>query len=91
MDENKVIVIFKSSLFQDEIDIEIPLNISANELIYGLNEGYKLMIDIDNPEDCYLRMENPIGLLRGETLLSEYGIRNGSVIYYERNKKTTQN
>ena len=81
MDENKVIVIFKTPGMPVGIDIEIPLNITANELIYGLNEGFKLGIDMDNPGECYLRLENPTALLRGDTLLEEFGIRNGSTIY----------
>ena len=83
MEDNKVIVIFKCKQVPEGIDIEIPLNISANELIYGLNQGFNLRINMDNPEECYLRMENPIGFLRGDTILSEYGIRNGSVISVE--------
>ena len=81
--DDKVIVIFKNKQFTDGVDIEIPLNISANELIYGIKESFALKVDIDNPEECYLRMENPIGLIRGDTKLSEYGIRNGSVIFAE--------
>ncbi|RKM57761.1 hypothetical protein D6856_13985 [Butyrivibrio sp. XB500-5] len=81
--DNKAIIIFKSKKNETGIDIEIPLNISANELIYGLNQGIHLGINMDDPEQCYLRMENPIGFLRGDTMLNEYGIRNGSVIYVE--------
>ena len=83
MDENKAIIIFKCKQFPEGIDIEIPLNITGNELIYGLKESFNLEIDIDNPEESYLRMENPIGLIRGDTKLIEYGIRNGSVIFAE--------
>lgn len=83
MDDNKAIVIFKSKGNESGTDIEIPLNITANELIYGLNQGIHLGINMDDPKQCYLRMENPIGFLRGDTMLSEYGIRNGSVLYVE--------
>ena len=81
MDENKVIVIFNCKQFPLGIDIEIPLNISANELIYGLNQSFNLRINMDNPEECFLRMENPMGFLRGDTILREYGIRHGSIIF----------
>ncbi len=83
MEDNKVIVIFLCKQYGAGLDIEIPLNITANELLYGLNQGMNLGINMDNPEECYLRMENPVGFLRGDTILSEYGIRNGSVIYAE--------
>ena len=78
--EDKVIVVFRIANMNVETDIEIPLNISANELIYGLNQAFHLRINMDNPDECYLRMENPIGLIRGDTILNEYGIRNGSVL-----------
>lgn len=81
--DDKVIVIFKNKHIPRGLDIEIPLNITGNELIYGLKESFNLEIDIDNPEESCLRMENPIGLIRGDTKLNEYGIRNGSVIYAE--------
>ncbi|RKM53850.1 hypothetical protein D6853_15035 [Butyrivibrio sp. X503] len=81
--DDKAIVIFKINQNEIGIDIEIPLNITANELIFGLNKGFNLGINMDDPTQCYLRMENPIGFLRGDTMLNEYGIRNGSVIYVE--------
>ena len=83
MDDNKAIIIFKRKGSDAGTDIEIPLNITANELIYGLNQGINLGINMDDPKQCYLRMENPIGFLRGDTMLNEYGIRNGSVLYVE--------
>lgn len=82
--DNKAIVILVNGRMNKGIDVEIPLNITANELIYGLNQALHLGINIDNPEECFLRMENPIGLLRGDTILSEYGIRNGSKIIIDR-------
>lgn len=78
--DDKVIVIFVNGKTQMGIDIEVPVNITANELIFGLNEAFKLGINIDNPEECFLRMENPIGILRGDTLISDCGIRNGSKV-----------
>ena len=83
MDE-KVIVMLKKNESDPGIDIEIPVNISANELIYGLNQSFNLGINMDDPKDCYLRASNPITLLKGEKSLEEHGIRNGSSIYTER-------
>ncbi len=79
--DDKAIVIFKKKNDDKGIDIEIPLNITANELIYGLNKALELGIDMEAPEEAYFRMENPIGLIRGDVLLREYGIRNGSILY----------
>ena len=63
-------------------DLEIPLDISANELVFALNMAYDLGIDTANIKDCYLKAENPIALLKGNKTLSEFGLRNGSVINY---------
>lgn len=65
-----------------KVDIEIPLDITANELMIGLNEGFKLGIDTSDLSKCYLKSENPIGLLRGNKTLREYGLRNGTIINY---------
>lgn len=82
--ENTIIVIFNYKKMNKKIDIEIPLNISANELIYGLNAGLKLGMDLTNVADCYLCTEEPRTLLRGDKLLEEFGIRNGTIINFER-------
>lgn len=65
-------------------EIEIPLNIRANDLIYALNEAFLLNMDINNLFDCYLVSENPIALLKGNKTLKEYRIRNGSNIIFTR-------
>ena len=63
-----------------KIDIQVPNWISANELVIGLNEAYGLGIDTSNYSECYLKAENPVAFLRGNKQLSEFGLRNGSVI-----------
>lgn len=63
-------------------DIEIPLYITANELVIALNKAYNLNIDNSNAKKCYLKAEKPIVLLRGNKTLAEFGIRNGTVIYF---------
>ena len=82
MDNENVIVIFKITKRNISIDLEIPLNITANELVGALNTAYDLKIDFSDINNCYLKVENPISLLRGDKLLSDYGLRNGSIIYY---------
>lgn len=80
--ENKAIIIFKIHKRNFEVDLEIPLDISANELVVALNSAYDLKIDITDVKNCYLKAENPIALLKGNKLLAEYGVRNGTVINY---------
>ena len=64
------------------MDLEIPLNISANELVIALNTAYELGIDTSDIKSCYLKAERPIVLLKGNKTLAEFGIRNGSVINF---------
>lgn len=67
-----------------EKDMEVPLNISANDLILSLNEVFQLEMPIDNIFSCYLVAEDPIAFLRGKKTLEEFGIRNGTTIIYKR-------
>jgi len=58
------------------------LDISANDLVNGLNIAYELGIDTSNIKNCYLKAENPIALLKGNKTLADFGLRNGSVINF---------
>ena len=80
--DNSAISIFKITKRDFEVDLEIPLDISANDLVNGLNTAYDLDIDISDVKNCYLKAERPIALLRGNKTLQEYGVRNGTIIYY---------
>lgn len=83
MSKDKAIIIFSNSKLNTTMDIEIPLDITATELVIGLNTAYDLGIDTSNIKNCYLKAENPIALLRGNKTLAQYGIHNGSVISYK--------
>lgn len=82
MNRDKVIIIFNNDKSKTSVDIEVPINITATELVIGLNAAYDLGIDTSDVKNCYLKMENPIALLRGNKTLEQYGIRNGSIINY---------
>lgn len=82
MSKDKAIIIFNNAKLNTTVDIEIPLNITATELVIGLNSAYDLGIDISDIKNCYLKAENPIALLRGNKTLAQFGIRNGSIINY---------
>lgn len=81
MNSDTAIVILRRCKHED-IDLEIPLDISANELVAALNAAYELGIDTSDMKNCYLKTENPIALLKGNRTLSEFGLRNGSIINY---------
>jgi len=82
MNAEKAIVIFNVVKKNYSVDLEIPLDISANELVVALNSAYELGIDVTDIKNCYLKSENPIALLKGNKTLAEFGLRNGSMIYY---------
>lgn len=75
-------IVFQAPKKKINIDLEIPLTISANDLVVGLNDAYNLDIDISDIKNCYFKAENPIALLKGNKPLSEFGIRDGSVIMF---------
>lgn len=80
--ENKVVIVFNILKRNITVDLEIPLDITTRELIIGLNQAFDLGIDTSDIKQCYMKSENPIALLRGDKLLREYGLRNGSIINY---------
>ena len=82
MNRDNAIVIFKIVKKKISVDLEIPLHITANDLVFALNEAYDLQLDTSGIKNCYLQAENPIVLLKGDKTLAEFGIRNGSIIYF---------
>ena len=82
--DNKAVVIFRILKRKQEHDLEIPLDISANELFVALNTAYELGNDAGDIKNCYLQAERPIALLKGNKSLAEFGVRNGTIIYFTR-------
>ena len=82
MEKETAIIIFNIIKRNFTVDIEVPLDISANDLINALNSAYNLGIDTSDIKNCYLNMENPISLLKGNKTLADFGMRNGSVINF---------
>lgn len=82
--EERATVIFNMTKRKEKVDIDIPLNITAQELVYALNNTFELNIDVNDNANCYFQMENPIALLKGTKTLKKFHVRNGSVIYFTR-------
>ena len=82
MGTERAIIVLNLIKRRQTFDLEVPRDISANELVIALNQAYELGIDISNIKNCYLKAENPIALLRGEKTLAEFGVRNGTRINY---------
>ena len=80
----KAIVEFINKNDNSKTELEIPINITANDLIIALNKAFNLEMDIENIFNCYLVAENSIAFLHGNKELSEYGIRNGTKIIFKR-------
>lgn len=82
MKTDTAIVVLKLLQRNQSVDLEVPLYITANELVTALNTAYELNIDLSDIKNCYLKAENPIVLLRGNKTLADFGIRDGSTILY---------
>lgn len=77
---NKIVVTIRIFSRKREEDIEVPVDITANDFVVAVNEAYKLGIDTNNVQNCFLKTENPIALLKGNRTLEEFGMHNGSII-----------
>ncbi|PID82958.1 MAG: hypothetical protein CSB15_00730 [Clostridiales bacterium] len=82
MEKDVVIINFNVAKKNINVDLEVSLNISANELVIALNKAYNLGINTEDIKSCYLKSERPISLLKGNKPLSYFGVRNGTVINY---------
>ena len=82
--DNKAVVVFKIMKRKKEYDLEIPFDISANDLVAALNTAFDLGIDTGDIKNCYFQAERPIALLKGNKSLAEFGVRNGTIIYFTR-------
>lgn len=82
MNKNRIVAVLFMKQQDKKIDIDIPLDITANELIIGLTKAFDLNIDTSDLSSCCLKTENPIALLRGDKTLADYELRNGTIINY---------
>ena len=64
-------------------DLQLPMNLSGNDLVVALATAYKLPINVNNPEELYLRTEDPISLIEGDATLEQLGLSNGTRIYFD--------
>ncbi len=80
MNETVVVVVHFPNKSMTE-DLEIPLSITANDLIEALAAIYQVPFDPDRIFSYYVKCESPTALLRGQTQLSDYGVRDGSNLW----------
>lgn len=78
--KDKVVITFNPGHKKDSVDLEVSLDITANDLIIALNQVFNLGFDISKIQSCYLKSENPIALLKGNRTLRDIGIIDGTII-----------
>ena len=64
-------------------DLQLPMSLTGNELVRSLTLAYRLPIDLNNPDEIYLRAEDPIMLISGEETLEELGMSNGTSVFFD--------
>lgn len=83
----KIVIVFRQiknrMVFDSEL--EIPTNMTANDLIVALNQLFDLGMNINKIQSCYLKAENPIALLKGDKTIADIGLINGSIVIYNDN------
>lgn len=75
-----IMMVLERTKTNESFDIEVPLDITAEELLNGLNSGLKLGLDLNDPTQDYILSENPIALLKGDTILKDFNLHNGTVL-----------
>lgn len=81
---DSAVIEFKNENTGYKSEIEIPLSITANDLLNALNNAFNLGIEMSDTKERYLCAENPIAFLRGNKKLSDFGLRNGSIVIFKR-------
>ena len=74
---------FHDSVSGKVSDLQLPLSLTGNELVRALTTAYRLPIDLNNPDEIYLRAEDPIMLISGEETIGELGMSNGTRVYFD--------
>lgn len=82
--DDTIIMVFERAKTNESYDIEVPLDITANELLNGLNTGLHLGLKLEDSTQCFLCTENPIALIKGNTLLKDYNLHDGTIIRFDK-------
>lgn len=78
---NRAVVVVRRVKNGSERDLDIPLDISLHEFIKALYSIYGIETNEEHMGRMHLCAENPITLLKGNKLLIEYGLHEGSILY----------
>lgn len=66
----------------DEIDLDVPCEITVEELLKGLNAKLDWKMKQEELAHAYFRSENPVAFLKGNHSLEEYQLRDGSALFF---------
>ncbi|MBQ7149020.1 MAG: hypothetical protein IJR96_09745 [Pseudobutyrivibrio sp.] len=78
---DKIIIEFCWS--DSRTDIEVPLNITCQELIKALNEGIGLGIDVEDTASYSFICDSTGEKLEGEKTLKEFGLLDGQTVSFK--------
>lgn len=79
--KEKIIVVMNIPELGILEDLEVPTEISAQELILALSKIYGLTVSPEQMAEYYLKADCPKALLRGGKTLQEYGLRDGTRLW----------
>jgi uncharacterized ubiquitin-like protein YukD len=78
--KERVVIVFDMNNSREKYDLDVPMDITANDLIIALNETFSLGINVSKIQSCYLKANNPIVLLKGNRTLREFGVIDGTIV-----------
>ena len=78
--KERVVIVFDMNNGREKYDLDVPMDITANDLIIALNETFSLGINVSKIQSCYLKANNPIVLLKGNRTLREFGVIDGTIV-----------
>lgn len=81
MQEDRILIEFYRDRGGPARELDVPADLSAQDLVRALNEAYRLGMDPANPREFFLRAEEPIALIRGKHTLKELGLHDASRVY----------
>ena len=84
--DKKAVVQFYHPVKRIPVDLEIPLDVPASELLFGISEAFSLGISEDMIAQCCLKTEDPIALLTDSRTPEECGVHDGTKLYLDRRK-----
>lgn len=90
MNERKRIWVVLHLESGEEIDLDIPSDITVEDFLEGLKYGFGWAIETEEIRRAHLRSENPVALLKGDHTLEEYQLRDGSILYFSFPRKGKQ-